>query len=196
MMYGLDLIRTPSQSLRDSSPEGGAKPTGTSLAPLPLPLGEVSAPALTERVTSGVAASGGVRPAEGGIMPFQGMTLDEVRTLRQEVADLRAMLVAQNSLLEQVAQALSTTRVSRSQERTLRDAVHERAGYLREREGLPAAAGRMLSAAILGTLRQLTGCRALGDVPAVKYDQCLEAVRAWDMTGAIRKIRRGLNDER
>lgn len=172
MMYGLDLIRTPSQSLRDSSPSGGAKPTETSLAALPLPLGEVSALALTERAAN------------------------EVRTLRQEVADLRAMLVAQNSLLEQVAQALSTTRVSRSQERTLRDAVHERAGYLREREGLPAAAGRMLSAAILGTLRQLTGCRALGDVPAVKYDQCLEAVRAWDMTGAIRKIRRGLNDER
>lgn len=123
-------------------------------------------------------------------LPSGASLPDEVRTLRQEVADLRAMLVAQNSLLEQVAQALSTTRVSRSQERTLRDAVHERAGYLREREGLPAAAGRMLSAAILGTLRQLTGCRALGDVPAVKYDQCLEAVRAWDMTGAIRKIRR------
>lgn len=168
MMYGMELIRTPSQSaVADSSPEGGAKPTETSLAALPLPLGEVSTPALTERA-----------------LP------EEVRTLRQEVADLRAMLVAQNSLLEQVAQALSTTRVSRSQERTLRDAVHERAGYLREREGLPAAAGRMLSAAILGTLRQLTGCRALGDVPAVKYDQCLEAVRAWDMTGAIRKIRR------
>ena len=173
MMYGMELIRTPSQSaVADSSPEGGAKPMETSLAPLPLPLGEVSAPALTERA-----------------LP------EEVHTLRQEVADLRAMLVAQNSLLEQVAQALSTTRVSRSQERTLRDAVHERAGYLREREGLPAAAGRMLSAAILGTLRQLTGCRALGDVPAVKYDQCLEAVRAWDMTGAIRKIRRGLNDQ-
>ena len=166
MMYGLDLIRNETSSTacgRSTFPIGEGQ---EGAPPLPLPLGEVSAPALTERVT------------------------DEVRTLRQEVADLRAMLVAQNSLLEQVAQALSTTRVSRSQERTLRDAVHERAGYLREREGLPAAAGRMLSAAILGTLRQLTGCRALGDVPAVKYDQCLEAVRAWDMTGAIRKIRR------
>jgi len=121
---------------------------------------------------------------------------DEVSVLRSDVAELRAMLVAQNSLLEQVAQALSQTRVSRGQERALHQAVRDRAVFLREREGLPADAGRKISAAILSTVRQLTGCRALGDVPAIKFDNVMSAIQAWDMAGALRKIRRGLNDER
>lgn len=120
--------------------------------------------------------------------------LTETDAVRQEIADLRAMILAQNALLEQLVQAQAQIRVSRSQERALRQTIHERAAGLQERERLPKAAGRKISGAILATLRTITGCRALGDIPAVKFDQAQNAARTWDMPGALRKIRRSIND--
>ncbi len=122
--------------------------------------------------------------------------LTETDAVRQEIADLRAMILAQNALLEQLVQAQAKARVNRTQEFALHQALRDRAAELRDREGLPKEAGRKISGAILKTVRQLMGCRALGDVPAVKFDQCMAAIQGWDMPGALRKIRRGLNDER
>ena len=122
--------------------------------------------------------------------------IPEVETIHKELDGLRAMILSQNALLEQLVQAQAKARVNRIQEFALHQALRDRAAELRDREGLPKEAGRKISGAILKTVRQLTGCRALGDVPAVKFDQCMAAIQGWDMPGALRKIRRGLNDER
>lgn len=111
----------------------------------------------------------------------------EISGLRNEVAGLRALLLTQNALLEQLARSQGERRVSRARERTLREVLHDRAGQLAEREALPR---RAISGAMMATLRELTGVRALGDVPEGKYEQALTALRSWDMPGAIRRIRR------
>jgi len=112
----------------------------------------------------------------------------EISCMRAELSDLRALVLSQTALLEQLARQQAQIRVSRSQEAALRRAVRARAGELAEREGLPA---RVVGAAILRTLREISGVRALGDVPAARYDGMLSAVQGWYMPGALRRIRRG-----
>lgn len=131
-------------------------------------------------------------PVPEQVLPSTGRTSPaeisrEISGLRNEVAGLRALLLAQNALLEQLARSQGERRVSRARERTLREVLHDRAGQLAEREALPR---RAISGAMMATLRELTGVRALGDVPEGKYEQALTALRSWDMPGAIRRIRR------
>lgn len=113
----------------------------------------------------------------------------DLATLSCEVNDLRALILAQNSLLEQLVRAQAQIRVSRSQERALRAAIRERAAEIAEAERLPS---RAISAAILKTVREISGVRALGDVPAEKYDKILDLIRGWHMAGALRRIRKQL----
>ena len=115
------------------------------------------------------------------------LTEGSVSALRREVAELRALILSQNALLEQIARQQAQARMTRSQEAALRRTVRMRAEELAERERLPR---RAISGAILSTLRQLTGCRALGDVPAAKIEQAMRCASGWDMPGALRKIRR------
>lgn len=113
----------------------------------------------------------------------------EIHDLWNEVHELRTLILSQNALLEQLVRRQAQIRVSRGQERALRAAVRMRAEELAASEDLPR---RAISAAILSTVRELSGCRALGDVPAEKYDQILSAVQGWYMPGALRRIRKTL----
>ncbi|MBR1407391.1 MAG: hypothetical protein IJ573_00650 [Clostridia bacterium] len=189
MIYGLTLMKDPSVTAEAvTAPLSGAPDEPLSRQRRQLPYeGEPGGERCPLPSPSGEGGAALAVPDE--VLPAS-VALDEVRSLRTEVADLRAMLVAQNALLEQVAQSLAQTRVSRSQETALRRAVRDRAAFLCDREDFSMAEHRKVSGAILATVRQLTGCRALGDVPAVKFDQVMAAVQAWDMPGALRKIRR------
>lgn len=120
-------------------------------------------------------------------LEMYGELSSEVLSLRSEIYELRALILSQNGLLEQLVQQQARIRVSRSQERALREAIRLRAGELAASERLPS---RPVSQAIRKTVREITGCRALGDVPAEKYDQILGAVQGWYMPGALRRIRR------
>ena len=113
----------------------------------------------------------------------------DLAQLSCEVSDLRALILAQNSLLEQLVRAQAQIRVSRSQERALRSAIRERAAEIADAERLPS---RPISSAILKTVREISGVRALGDVPAEKYDKILDLIRGWHMAGALRRIRKQL----
>ena len=110
--------------------------------------------------------------------------------LQEEVLGIREMLLVQNCLLEQLVAQQAKIRVTREEEATLRRAIRERSRELADREGLSAKGAGRIAAAIRSTLRDLAGCRALGDVPSAKFDQALRLVRAWDMPGALRRIRR------
>lgn len=114
---------------------------------------------------------------------------DKALVLEKKLDDLTALVLAMQSELLAMRQEREAVRVTRAQEAALRRAVHMRAQELSDREGLPR---RALSAAILATLREVTGCRAVGDIPAARYDRALAAAAGWDMPGVIRRIRRRL----
>ena len=105
-------------------------------------------------------------------------------------ARIVSMLLAQQAELSRLTQALSTMRVSRTQERSLCEAVRRRAAQLAAQEGLPRAAGKRIAAAIRTTLRETTGARAMGDLQAAQFDRALEIVSTWRMEGALRRIKR------
>ena len=105
-------------------------------------------------------------------------------------ARIVSMLLAQQAELSRLTQALSTMRVSRTQERSLGEAVRRRAAQLATQEGLPRAAGKRIAAAIRTTLRETTGARATGDLQAAQFDRAMEIVSTWRMEGALRRIRR------
>ena len=117
---------------------------------------------------------------------------EEVRELRARIARMEAAVLEQNALLRQLLDAVGSQRLTRAQERTITGAIHARARRLAEREGLPAAARRRVASEIRKTIRQATGCRAVGDIPARHFDKTLAAVNAWDMAGALRRIRKEL----
>lgn len=159
-----------------------------------MPGSAVAAKPLSSPPDGGVTFPFGADPApkERGCHPAReavAAATEEVVSLRSEVADLRALILAQNSLLEQLVRAQAQIRVSRSQERALRAAIRERAAGIAETERLPS---RPISSAILKTVREISGVRALGDVPAEKYDKILDLIRGWHMAGALRRIRKQL----
>lgn len=127
-------------------------------------------------------------PSTGRASPAE--VSEEILSLRAELSDLRTLILTQNALLEQLVQRQAQVRVSRAQERALREAIRMRAGELAAAERLPSGP---VSQAIRKTVRELTGCRALGDAPAEKYEQLLAAIQAWYMPGALRRIRRSLS---
>lgn len=132
-------------------------------------------------------------PAELGRKESVPATVDdlthEVMGLRRQMSDMVAVLLAMRQDVERLSRAQADMRVSRSQEATLRRAIRERAGDLAQREALPE---RAIRAAIQATLRELTGCRAIGDTPCRLYETTMRTILSWDMPGALRRIRRGL----
>lgn len=112
---------------------------------------------------------------------------NELAIVSQKIDDLTALVLAMQSELAALRQERAAVRVSRAQEAAIRRAVHSRAAELAEREGLP---GRAVAAAILTTIREVTGCRAVGDVPQGRYDAAIRAATTWDMAGVLRRMRR------
>ena len=105
-------------------------------------------------------------------------------------ARIVSMLLAQQAELSRLTQALSTMRVSRTQERSLGEAVRRRAAQLATQEGLPRAAGKRIAAAIRTTLREATGARAMGDLQAAQFERAMTIIGTWRMEGALRRIKR------
>lgn len=101
-----------------------------------------------------------------------------------------SMLLAQQAELSRLTQALSTMRVSRTQERSLCEAVRRRAAQLAAQEGLPKTAGKRIAAAIRTTLREATGARAMGDIQATQFERAMAIIGTWRMEGALRRIKR------
>ena len=100
-------------------------------------------------------------------------------------ARIVSMLLAQQAELSRLTQALSTMRVSRTQELSLGEAAQ-----LATQEGLPRAAGKRIAAAIRTTLRETTGARAMGDLQAAQFERAMTIIGTWRMEGALRRIKR------
>lgn len=105
-------------------------------------------------------------------------------------ARIVSMLLAQQAELSRLTQALSTMRVSRTQERSLNEAVRRRAAQLAAQEGMPRAAGKRIASAIRTTLREATGARAMGDIQAAQFERAMAIIGSWRMEGALRRIKR------
>lgn len=105
-------------------------------------------------------------------------------------ARIVSMLLAQQAELSRLTQALATMRVSRTQERSLSEAVRRRAAQLAAQEGMPRTAGKRIAAAIRTTLREATGARAMGDIQAAQFDRAMTIIGTWRMEGALRRIKR------
>ena len=110
-------------------------------------------------------------------------------------ARIVSMLLAQQAELSRLTQALSTMRVSRTQERSLCEAVRRRAAQLATQEGLPKTAGKSIAAAIRTTLRETTGARAMGDIQAAQFERAMAIISTWRMEGALRRIKREVSDD-
>lgn len=113
-----------------------------------------------------------------------------IEQLCEGQARIVSMLLAQQAELSRLTQALSTMRVSRTQERSLGEAVRRRAAQLAAQEGMPKTAGKRIAAAIRVTLREATGARAMGDLQAAQFDRAMAIIGTWRMEGALRRIRR------
>lgn len=132
-------------------------------------------------------------PGSAGKGPGDGLALE---TLSERVDSLAALVMAQNAVLERVAGILEAQTVTRTQERALKAAIWRRAREICAREGIAPRyftdkdTVRMMAEAIRKTLRELTGVRAAGDIPARMYDAAMRHVTEWDYPGAIRRVRK------
>lgn len=113
-----------------------------------------------------------------------------IEQLCEGQARIVSMLLAQQAELSRLTQALATMRVSRTQERSLNEAVRRRAAQLATQEGLPRAADKRIAAAIRVTLREATGARAMGDIQAAQFERAMSIIGTWRMEGALRRIKR------
>ena len=120
--------------------------------------------------------------------PAQGDA--RIAQLCEGQARIVSMLLAQQAELSRLTQALATVRVSRTQERTLGEAVRRRAAQLAAQEGMPKTAGKRIAAAIRTTLREATGARAMGDLQAAQFERAMTIIGTWRMEGALRRIKR------
>lgn len=113
--------------------------------------------------------------------------LPALREQTEALARIEAIILQMQAQIEQLTRAQGETRVTRTQEAALRGAIRQRAREIAQRESIPA---RAVSAAIRTTLREVTGRRAVGDIPQAQFSQALGCARTWDMAGAIRRIKR------
>lgn len=132
-------------------------------------------------------------PNGGELLPQA--VADEMAALRADFARVMSVLVAQQAELSRLTQALATVRVSRAQEKTLCDAIRQRARGICVQYGLPDAAWRRVATAIRATLREATGARAIGDLQAAQFERAKQMIDTWHMAGAIRRICRSLDKE-
>lgn len=122
-----------------------------------------------------------IRPVD----PFR----EELRAIRDGQAQLMSVLLAQQSELAKLSAALSTVRISRTQEIAMNSAIKARAAMLARTEQLEGCE-RRIAGAIRTTIRETTGARAIGDLQAGQYDRAMDMVNTWHMSGALRRIRR------
>ncbi len=122
-----------------------------------------------------------------------GLAAKEPEELAERVSRMEAALLEQNGLLRELVAMLGNQRITRTQESAIRKGIRARAGEIRIREGLPESADRMIAGEIRKTIRETTGCRAVGDIPVRVFERTLALISAWNMAGAIRRIRRELN---
>ena len=118
-------------------------------------------------------------------------TLEQVRAMRGEIAQVMSAVLAQQAEIAKLNRALSTVRVSRSQELALAEAIRLRSRELAREEAMPGAQKR-IAAAIRTTLREATGARAIGDMQAGQFDEAMDIINGWRMPGALRRIRKAM----
>lgn len=114
--------------------------------------------------------------------------------LRGDMRQILAVLMAQQAEIAKLNQALSTVRISRTQEIALKAAIKYRARQVAALEGMDKQAERKIAGAIRVTIRETTGARAIGDLAAGQYDRTLLMVGSWHMAGALRKIRKEMDE--
>ena len=102
---------------------------------------------------------------------------------------IMSALLAQQQEISKLTQALSTVRISRTQEIAMNGAIKARASILARTERLEGCE-RRIAGAIRTTIRETTGARAIGDLQAGQYDRAMDMVNTWHMSGALRRIRR------
>lgn len=114
---------------------------------------------------------------------------EELRVIRDGQAQLMSVLLAQQSELAKLSAALSTVRISRTQEIAMKEAINARAAMLARTERLEGCE-RKIAGAIRTTIRETTGARAIGDLQSSQYARTMDMVATWHMSGALRRIRR------
>lgn len=133
------------------------------------------------------------------LSPEQGQALDKrdaamaemSETIRQQnamLAEIRAAILMQSQEIERLNRALSSMRVSRGQESAINAAIRARAADLAAQNGLTGAE-KAISAEIRKSVREATGCRAMGDVEAAAFDRVMDMIEGWMQRGALRRIR-------
>lgn len=133
-------------------------------------------------------------PADMSHEQTQQLMLQGMAAMMEQVGQLTDAVLAQGQELARLNRALSTVRVSRSQELALQDAIRARAKELARLEAMPAGSEKRISAAIRTTLREITGARAVGDIQASQFDRAMEMVSGWRLNGQLRKIRRAMEE--
>lgn len=111
------------------------------------------------------------------------------------VDSLTSALLAQGQEIARLNRALSTVRVSRTQEIALQEAIRTRAKELTRLEGMPQGCEKRIGAAIRTTLREILGARAAGDVQACQFDQAMRLAQEWRMPGVLRRIRKAAEEK-
>lgn len=121
------------------------------------------------------------------------MTPEKLGAQMQQMLDMQgrimSALLAQQQEISKLTAALATVRISRTQEIAMKEAIGARAAQLAREEGMPGCE-RRIAGAIRKTLRETTGARAIGDLQSSQFDRAMEMVNAWRMSGALRRIRR------
>ena len=114
------------------------------------------------------------------------MQMQQMMAMQQQIL---SALLSQQQEISRLSAALSTVRISRTQEIAMKEAISARAAMLARTEGF-SGMERRIAGAIRTTLRETTGARAIGDLQASQFDRAMEMVGSWYMSGALRRIRR------
>lgn len=115
-----------------------------------------------------------------------GMQMQQMMAMQQQIL---SALLSQQQEISRLSAALSTVRISRTQEIAMKEAISARAAMLARTEGL-SGMERRIAGAIRTTLRETTGARAIGDLQASQFERAMDMVSGWYMSGALRRIRR------
>lgn len=136
----------------------------------------------------------GALPEDMSQEKAQQLMLQGMAAMMEQMNQLTDAMLAQGQELARLNRALSTVRVSRTQELALQEAIRARARELARLEAMPAGSEKRIASAIRTTLREVTGARAAGDVQACQFDKALELVSGWRLLGVLRRIRRAMED--
>lgn len=125
----------------------------------------------------------------GGQLTIPERMSIQMEQLLSAQQQMMSVLLAQQQELARLSAALSTVRISRTQEIAMKEAIAARAALLARTEGLPGCE-RRIAGAIRTTLRETTGARAIGDLQSSQFERAMDMVTSWHMSGALRRIRR------